>query len=159
MRFVLFAALAAFLSLSACSVSAQEPKGDVELVSQDLAERGIRAPLLEAIKQARKANRITAFQAVRLRVATFSPAFLDRAQELCLVQLSFTEDGPDLPRTETGAIDEQAIDWEGLAAFLERVIPLLIDLLKSFGVFGMLLDAETVASNSYEICPSYRFAS
>ena len=93
-----------------------------------------RKSLVSAIAAARKAGKINARQAIRLRVATISPAFLEQAEELCVIQMAMSEDGGVLPRTETGAVDKTAIDWEGFASFLERIIPLLLELFTRFGL-------------------------
>ncbi|MEL7338767.1 MAG: hypothetical protein AAFN70_21455, partial [Planctomycetota bacterium] len=77
---------------------------------------------------------ITARDAMRIRVAMLSPAFRKYAEDLAVTQMAFYdgERGPTLARTATGKIDRTAIDWDGLASFLERFLPLLMDLLNAF---------------------------
>ena len=58
-----------------------------------------------------------------------------------MTQMSFGESDSDapLPRTETGAVDRAAIDWDSLIGFLERLLPLLLQLLDMFGTTTMQL--------------------
>lgn len=100
-----------------------------------VAEKGFRRSLLAAITKARQGGKINAREAMRLRVACFSPAFLEKAEELCVVQMAMSVEGGEyLEFSEDGKVDTGRIDWEGLAGFLERIIPLLLDLFKAFGL-------------------------
>lgn len=100
------------------------------------ATDGFRRALIKASRAAAKAGTITRRDALKIRVALFSPAFREQAQELCVVQMAFSGDGAvdDLPRKASGEIDQAAIDWDGFASFLERILPLILDLLIAFGV-------------------------
>ena len=42
--------------------------------------------------------------------------------------------GDHLPTNADGTIDTDGIDWDGLAGFLEKVIPLVLSILKAFGI-------------------------
>jgi len=100
-----------------------------------VAEKGFRRELLKAITKSRGKGDINARQAMRLRVACFSPAFLEKAEELCVVQMAMSVEGGEyLEFNADGTVDQTAIDWEGLAGFLERIIPLLLELFKAFGL-------------------------
>jgi hypothetical protein len=111
-----------------------ETSDDFDFVVET-SEKGFRRSLLKAISDARKAKTITPREALRLRVASFSPAFLEQAEELCIVQMAMSEEGQDyLKMSADGTIDKTAIDWEGLAGFLERIIPILLQLFKAFGL-------------------------
>ena len=71
------------------------------------ASAGFRRELIKAARAAARAGEISRLDAIRIRVASFSPAFLQRAQDLCVVQMAFSGDEAteDLPRTESGSID------------------------------------------------------
>lgn len=72
---------------------------------------------------------------IKLRVAMLSPAFREHAKELAIVQISAS--GSDaVPMSEDGTVDEVAIDWTGLSAFLEKLVPLILMLIKAFGGAG-----------------------
>lgn len=94
-----------------------------------------RREFLQATRSAARKGDITRAEAIKLRVASFSPAFLEEAKRLCVVQIAFSgEDSPHVPVKDDGAIDVDGIDWEGLAAFLERILPLILQLLAAFGL-------------------------
>ena len=94
-----------------------------------------RRTLIKAAQKAASEGKISRRDAIRIRVASFSPAFLEQAEELCVVQMVFSgENQEDIPRNASGDVDRTAIDWEGFAAFLERIIPLIVQLLISFGL-------------------------
>ena len=98
------------------------------------ASREFRPAFLRAIRQARKSGDINLRQAIRLRTASFSPAFLEEAKALAVVQIAFSgETSDEVPVTEAGAIDVNGINWNGLIQFLEALIPLLLQLLNAFG--------------------------
>ena len=103
----------------------------VETESSD----GLRRELVKASRKAVRSGTITRRDARRVRVALFSPAFREAAEDLCIVQMAFSGDdaADNLPRKANGDIDRVAIDWEGFAAFLERILPLIVDLLIAFG--------------------------
>ena len=126
MRFVvcLFAVLfTAFSSLQPSPVEAQSPPSVVEEVSNNK----FRAALLKAAQEAAKKGELRRVDVIRLRVATLSPAFVEQAQELAVIQMAFS--GEEVPTDADGKIEVSRIDWEGLASFLERLIPLILKLL------------------------------
>lgn len=90
-----------------------------------------RQAVLKAARTARNRGTISRRDFLRLRVAMFSPAFRQHAQDLAVIQMAFS--GDDVPETDDGQINQTAIDWEGLATFLERLLPLLLQLLDALG--------------------------
>ncbi len=111
------------------------PKSDPVVVQETDRPVEMRVPkrtafqkeLVKAVRAQRKAKNLSAAQAIRLRVAITSPAFAKRAEDLAVIQMAFSD---DVPRTETGAIDRARINWEGLAKFLQALLPLLLQLLE-----------------------------
>lgn len=99
------------------------------------ATDGFRRSVIKAARAAAKSGTITRRDALRIRVAMFSPAFREQAQDLCVVQMAFSGEAAadDLPRKTNGEIDQAAIDWDQFASFLERIIPIILDLLIAFG--------------------------
>ena len=92
-----------------------------------------RSALGTAIRKAAKEKKITRAEALRLRVAMLSPAFRKHAEDLAVIQMAFS--GSDLvPFDAEGRVERGSIDWDAFAAFLERIIPLLLDLLLKLGV-------------------------
>ena len=120
------------LCLLPCTLQAQDtpPKQDV---AEQVARNPFRSALLKAADAAAKKGELRRLDVVRLRVATLSPAFLERAQELAVVQMSFSgDDLGDIPVDTDGKIEVSRIDWEGLIAFLERLVPLILKLIDLF---------------------------
>ena len=95
------------------------------------AGNSFRAAMRKATTKARQNGTITVKQALRIKVAMFSPAFRTVAEDLAVIQMAFYDgdDAPELKRTDSGSVDRTAINWEGFLAFLERLIPLLLQLL------------------------------
>lgn len=105
-----------------------------EIVKQTLGSP-FRRELIKAAIAAQKDGQISRKELVKLRIASFSPAFLQRAQQVCVTQMAFSGEGGDhLPLNEDGTIKTASIDWEGLAAFLEKIVPLVLAILKAFGI-------------------------
>ena len=108
--------------------------GQVDSQPVKVAE-SFKPSLLKAIAEGRKSGKLTLREAVRLRTACLSPAFVERAHELAVTQMAFSGESSDaVPMSEDGIIQVEGINWEGLAKFLEAFIPLLITLLKAFGL-------------------------
>lgn len=99
------------------------------------ARDSFRSNLVKAVAKERKAGKITMRDAVRLRVAMMSPAFIERAHDLAVTQVAFSGEASEaIPMSDDGTIQVEGINWEGLAKFLEAILPLLLTLLKAFGV-------------------------
>jgi hypothetical protein len=125
MRFILVvlaAVLASTVSLQPSAVEAQSP------VVEEVSNNKFRAALLKAAQEAAKKGELKRIDVVRLRVATLSPAFLERAEMLAKVQMSAS--GEDIPVGEDGRIEVR--DWGAFLDFLERLLPLLLKLLDLF---------------------------
>jgi hypothetical protein len=125
MRFVLVllaAFLASTVSLQPSAVEAQSP------VVEEVSNNKFRSALLKAAQEAAKKGELKRIDVVRLRVATLSPAFLERAEMLAKVQMSAS--GEDIPVDEDGRIEVR--DWGAFLDFLERLLPLLLKLLDLF---------------------------
>lgn len=100
-----------------------------------VSEPKFKTQLLSAIQEARKNGDISRVQALRLRIACMSPAFVQQAQEVAVVQMVFSGQSPELiPYHTDGRVNMEGIDWDGLTAFLQAILPILLELLRSFGL-------------------------
>lgn len=97
--------------------------------AQDSFHRGV----IQAAIKAQREGKIKRVDVVRLRVAMLSPAFRQQAQELAVVQMS-ASGSEAAPIGENGQIDRASIDWEKLLAFLEKLLPLILQLIDAFSV-------------------------
>lgn len=102
--------------------------GDMTEVRRSVFHRS----MLQAIVRARQDDKITRRDAVRLRVALWSPAFRDAAEDLAIIQMAFSGDA-GVPVNDDGSIDRSRIDWEALLSFLERLLPLILQLINGLG--------------------------
>lgn len=99
------------------------------------AEPGFRGQLRGAITDARKLGKIDIRTAVKLQRLTFSPAFVDAAQDLAVTQMVLSGEDPDrIPRTPDGRVDVAGINWDGLGKFLQLLLPFLLEFLKGLGL-------------------------
>jgi hypothetical protein len=136
MRFILVvlaAVLASTVSLQPSHVEAQSP------VVEEVSNNKFRSALLKAAQEAAKKGELKRIDVVRLRVATLSPAFLERAEMLAKVQMSAS--GEDIPVDEDGRIEIR--DWDAFLQFLIKLLPLLLKLLDAF-TFLPSLDVTAV---------------
>jgi hypothetical protein len=115
--------------LACCSsVKGQEtppPKSDVV---QQMAANPFRRELLKAIPAGVERKEITRAQAMTLRAACFSPAFLRMAEVVARVQMSMS--GEDVPEGEDGKLEVR--DWSAFFDFLVKLLPILLDLIDRF---------------------------
>lgn len=90
-----------------------------------------RRSIIKALRAARQSNALTAGEALKIRVAMLSPSFRNHAKTLCLVQMASSTKSDLLPRNDDGTIDVEEVDrdWAGFTDFLERFVPLLLELL------------------------------
>lgn len=94
-----------------------------------------RHELVKAIRAASKDGTITKFQAFKLRIASLSPAFCERAEKLAVIQMVFSGESPEsIPYNDDGTVNVAAIDWAGLTEFIKVFLPLLLELLASLGL-------------------------
>jgi hypothetical protein len=109
---------------------------DVPIEMLQLApEPGFRGELRKAITEARKANNIDVRTAFRLQTLTFSPAFVRAAQDVAVTQMVLSGESSDaVPKSADGRVDVAGINWGELGKFLQLVIPLLLELMKAFGL-------------------------
>lgn len=143
--FVLFLALLFVLPVVQPGPVVAEPQKTFDASDYSVAKKvepeqvkgreSFRRELISAAKKAAAKGDISRRDLIKLRIASFSPAFVERAEELCLVQMAMSgEDSDALPLDDDGNIVKTAIDWEAFAAFLEKILPLILQILAAFGL-------------------------
>ncbi|XZE18795.1 hypothetical protein SH449x_004100 [Pirellulaceae bacterium SH449] len=114
----------------------QPPKASVQKSSDvpiETARSEISVELVKAATAAQRKGDITRLQLLRIKVAMLSPAFRQKVEDLAVLQMAASgEDGP-FEVDENGEIVRETINWEGLATFLEKLVPLVLLLIKAFG--------------------------
>lgn len=115
---------------------------------EETAEDKFRRGVIQAAVKAAKDGTIARRDVVKLRVAMLSPAFRERAYELAVVQMSASGSdaigGENVPVDEEGKIVETAINWDNLLAFLEKLLPFILQLIDAFSS----IDSIDVYANS-----------
>lgn len=99
-------------------------------VQEEARRSDFHGGMIKAIRSAREKGELTRAKALRLRVALLSPAFRKHAEDLAVIQMAFS--GSDVPVDAQGNIDRAQIDWDAIIEFLERLIPILIQLIEIF---------------------------
>jgi hypothetical protein len=84
--------------------------------------------LIQAATKAVRDGKMRRADLIRLRVAMLSPAFRQQAEDLAVIQMS-ASGSDNVPIGDDGRVDRAKIDWEALAAFLEKLIPLILMLI------------------------------
>jgi hypothetical protein len=123
------------------TVQAQDTPPVVEQVSNNKFRRA----LLKAADSAAKKGELRRVDVIRLRVATLSPAFVAQAEQLAVIQMAFS--GEDVPLGSDGKIDVASIDWDALLAFIEKLIPLILQLINLFASMDLHLDSLVLLEN------------
>lgn len=96
---------------------------------------GFRASLSRAVTEARKDGTLKPREALRLQVRMLSPAFIEQAHDLAVTQIAFSgETNEAVPLDAEGKVNVAGINWDGLIAFLEKLLPLLLKLFSAFGL-------------------------
>lgn len=98
------------------------------------ASNGLHRSVIKAAVKMQKEGKLSRLDLIRLRVAMLSPSFRDRVEDLAVVQiLSSPVDEVPFDVSEDGSVDRASIDWDKLMSFLERLVPLILILIKAFG--------------------------
>jgi len=98
------------------------------------SETPLRRAFLQAVRDARKAGTITAKDAVTLRVSSFSPAFMDQGEQVAVTPMVMSGGDEALPMSADGTIDRASIPWGNFGAFLQKLLPIILELIKLFGL-------------------------
>ena len=143
-KLVVFMVLGAFVSQASLAQETTPPKEETQV--ETIFNNKFRTALLKAANESAKSGDIRRVDVVRLRVASLSPAFLERAEELALIQMSFS--GEEVPVDADGKIEASRIYWEGLIKFLEYLVPVLLKLLDMFAMSGIDVETYVVLQDS-----------
>lgn len=128
---LLFICLGLGWSCTVCGQDAVQPPAVVYTVE---AERPFHRQVIRSAVEASKKpdSGVSRRDVIRLRVAMLSPAFREHAEQLAVTQLFFN--GSDVPMNEDGTVAMEEIKWDSAEwmAFLEKLVPILLMLLRMF---------------------------
>ena len=127
------------------------PLQPATVVSQDIEEvreAGDNKFHRNVIRAARNLNRsgeITRAQLLGLRVRMMSPAFRKHCEDLAVTQMYYSGDD-GIPLDGNGRVQRASIDWDALLAFIEKLIPIILQLIDALGVMLITLICSLVSS-------------
>ena len=113
------------------SESFDQQSQDGPVVEVREASDNFHRSVIQAAVKAQREGKLKRAEVVRLRVAMISPAFRQQVEDLAVVQMS-ASGSEATPIGENGQVDRASIDWAGLAAFLEKLLPLILQLIDAF---------------------------
>jgi hypothetical protein len=99
-------------------------------VVETAQQESFRKSVIKAAQSLQQKGELKRSEVVKLRVALLSPSFRQRAEDLAVIQMSAS--GEDVPVDENGLIQRANIDWDKLLAFLEKLIPIILQLITAF---------------------------
>lgn len=116
--------LAILLSAPAVGSLAAQESAVVEIpVAEAAAGDSFHKNVIRAAIKSQKAGKLSRKDLLKLRVAMLSPAFRVHARDLSEVQMYSSGDSAKIPRVDG------KIDWDKLFDFIDKLIPLIIQLI------------------------------
>jgi len=116
------------------SLDAPQPTVQEE-TREETATPGFRLNMLKAARKAYRDGKIDRRTFRRVRVGMLVPGVAKAAEDAAIMQLNSQNDPAVdniLPIGEDGKIDRSGINWENLLAFLERLIPIILQIITIF---------------------------
>jgi hypothetical protein len=144
MRFLFCLLLCAASYLYTANAPAQD-KPTVEAAAQESLPVEVRdsddkfhRSVIKAAQKLVRDKKLSRLDMVKLRMAMLSPAFREKAQELAVLQMTCSGSdligtNPALPVDDDGTLIVASIDWDAIIAFIEKLIPLIMQLIQIFG--------------------------
>ena len=93
--------------------------------------RSSRAAIIAAAEQAHAACTIDSAQLQAIKLASRSPRMLSRMEDLILTQAQ-ASGAYSLPMDANGDVVAAAVDWDGIAEFITKLMPLILKLIEMF---------------------------
>lgn len=107
-----------------------------------------RQALIAAAEEARADGKIKTGDLMRLRIATLNPKVLAKMQDAAIEQAVVAKAMP------LSAVDNlEAFDFTAILQFLKEFMPVLMELLKMFGMFGYDAPSADYLLCAYELQP------
>jgi hypothetical protein len=96
------------------------------------AQTSFHRNVIKAAMALHKKGEIKRSQLLRLRICMLSPAFRNSAEELAITQMVFSG-AESVPMSADGVVDRSNIDWDALLEFLEKLVPIIMQIISIFG--------------------------
>tara|TARA_R100000152_G_C6774783_1_gene202766 strand:- start:208 stop:630 length:423 start_codon:yes stop_codon:yes gene_type:complete len=114
------------------SVAALDNKDSFTNVLETEAQTSFHRNVIRAAMELHKKGEIKRGQLMRLRICMLSPAFRQSAEELAITQMVFSG-AEGVPMSADGVVDRSQIDWDALLEFLEKLVPIILQIISIFG--------------------------
>lgn len=118
----------------ASTVSTFATSGSLPAPTAEEVRSDFHRSFIKAVQSAARKGEINRVQALRLRAAMLMPAFRAQAEEMAVIQI--VASGEESSGVEFGEGGEVSIDWDALLAFLEKLIPIILQLITIFSGMG-----------------------
>jgi hypothetical protein len=126
-------AVASFFLLSLVPVSATEPRLATDFSEVSASKKSdFSKSVIQAAVSAQKKGQIKRAQLLQIRLAMLSPSVRSQAEDLVVMELAASGMEGVYTLDADGKIDRSSIDWDQLLAFIEKLIPIILDLIKLF---------------------------
>jgi len=96
------------------------------------AQQPFHRNVVKAAMALHKKGELKRGQLMRLRIAMLSPAFRNSAEELAITQMVFSG-AEGVPMSADGVVEKADIDWDKLLEFLEKLVPIILQIISIFG--------------------------
>lgn len=132
---------AVFMSACLCMTPALSQDGSSTTLKTDdafsnvlevEAQTSFHRNVIKAAMELHKKGEIKRGQLLRLRICMLSPAFRNSAEELAITQMVFSG-AENVPMNEDGVVERSQIDWDALLEFLEKLVPIILQIISIFG--------------------------
>jgi hypothetical protein len=115
---------------SGSAVVSYGSSGSSAVSSQGIKQRrSARQAIIAAAEQAHAACTIDSQQLQAIKLASRSPRMLSRMEDLILTQASGAY---SLPMDANGEVVSALVDWDGIAEFITKLMPLILKLIEMF---------------------------
>jgi hypothetical protein len=103
-----------------------------EVAQSSIKKSDFSKSVIKAAVECQKKGEITRLELIRLRVAMLSPSMQSKIEDLAVMELASSGIENAYSLDSSGKIDRQSIDWEQLLKFLEKLVPIILELIKLF---------------------------
>jgi hypothetical protein len=127
--------VAAFFLCFFQSINAQDlttRNATKEVAQSSIKKSDFSKSVIKAAVESQKKGEITRLELIRLRVAMLSPSMQSKIEDLAVMELASSGIENAYSLDSSGKIDRQSIDWEQLLKFLEKLVPIILELIKLF---------------------------
>jgi hypothetical protein len=96
---------------------------------------GLRRAIIQSGRKAVREGSLNRSDFLRIRVGTLAPAVLKSIEDVAIMQMLASGDDTSgvLEMDADGKVDRASIDWEKLLEFIERLLPIILQIISIFG--------------------------